>query len=149
MKKFLILFIISIFILTGCENKDEKTKSEYIAVKSNLLSATNYIENLPLDIIVSIDRIDEEQIFYKVLFQNPIENMYQMKAMVVHNYNNQDVFPSIGVFDETKDLLLDDETNSLELHGTIASVKNISELDLKLKVWIEYQNDDGEKRNIY
>ena len=41
------------------------------------------------------------------------------------------------------------EKNKLELSGTIETTKNISNLKLNLKVWIEYQNDAGEKKEIY
>ena len=139
-----------LFVFTGCENKEEQAKSEYIAAKSNLLSMNNYMEEFPLEIIVSIDRVEEEKINYKVVFQNPKENMHQIKAMVVHNYNNEDIFPSVGLFDESQELLVEQDTlNKLELKGTIESIKNISKLDLQLKVWLEYIDDNGEKKNIY
>ena len=76
--------------------------------------------------------------------------MHNIKAMVVHNYNNEDIFPSIGVFDETRELLTTSENNaSIKLNGEIKTSKNISKLNLKLKVWIEYTNNDGEKKDIY
>lgn len=149
MKKIYLLFI-ALFFITGCENKEEERKSEYIAVKSNLLSATDYEEDLPLEIIVSLDRVEEEKINYKVVFQNPEENMHHIKAMIVHNYHNEDVFPSVGVFDEVQELLVEgEESKSLELHGTFESAKNMNQLDLQLKIWIEYQDDNGKIKNIY
>ena len=139
-----------LLFLTGCESKEEKVKSEYIAIKSNLLSANNYVEELPVDIVVFIDRIGEEKIQYKVVFENPKENMHKIKAMVVHNYNDLDVFPSVGLFDETKELIVSsDDSSKFELIDTIDSVKDIDKLNLKLKVWVEYLNEDGEKKNIY
>lgn len=151
LKKTLIL-IISLLILTACENQEELTKSKYIAVKSNLLTKENYTKNedLPLDIIITLDRKQEEVVTYEVLLSNPQEDMHNIKAMVVHNYNNEDIFPSIGVFDETRELLTTSENNaSIKLNGEIKTSKNISKLNLKLKVWIEYTNNDGEKKDIY
>lgn len=149
MKKIVPFILLLLIFTTGCETKEEKAKSEYIAVKSNLLSATNYKEELPLDIIITLDRTEEEQITYQVELKKPKENMHQIKALVVHNYNNEDKYPSIGLFDDTKDLLTSTENATLNLEGTIQSAKNMSELDLQLKIWIEYTNDQNETKEVY
>ena len=97
-----------------------------------------------------VERINEETIKYKVEVVNPKENMYDVKMMVVHNCYNDDVFPSIGVFNESRNLLTDsNESNNLVLSDTIQSTEDISKLGLEIKVWIEYINDDGEKKDIY
>lgn len=151
MKKKQILVLIGLLFITGCENKEETIKNEYIAMKNQTLDEKNYQnEELPVEIITTIERIDEEAINYKVTITNPKENMYNIKAMVVHNYYTEDVFPSIGVFDQTQDLLVNtDDTSELILKDTIKTTKNISKLDLELKIWMEYTNDNGEKKDIY
>lgn len=151
MKKMYILILISLLILTGCENEEETIKNKYIAMKNQTFDENNYQnEELPLEIITTIERIDEEAINYNVVIKEPRENMHDVKAMVVHNYYNEDVFPSIGVFDEPKDLLINnDETSELILKDTIKTTKNISKLDLELKIWIQYINDNGEKKDLY
>ena len=143
--------LISLLILTGCENEEETIKNKYIAMKNQTCDENNYQnEELPLEIITTIERIDEEAINYNVVIKEPRENMHDVKAMVVHNYYNEDVFPSIGVFDEPKDLLINnDETSELILKDTIKTTKNISKLDLELKIWIQYINDNGEKKDLY
>ncbi len=157
MKRKILAMILILILLAGCENQEETIKNEYIAMKSNVLDEANYTnskEELPLDITVSIDRVGEETIDYKIIFENPKENMNQIKAMVVHNYYNEDVFPSIGVFDDPENLsVATDETskedNQLEIKGTIQTTKNLSQLNLELKIWLEYTTDDGEKKDIY
>lgn len=152
MRKVCLLLLVGFLFITGCENKEEEEKNQYIAMKSDLLENTDYTvgEDLPLDIIVSLDRLNEEEVIYKVSFENPKENLNHMKAMVVHNYYNEDTFPSIGLFDESKNLLLNqEETDIVELKDTIKTTKNISKLNLELKIWIEYVNDNGEVKDIY
>lgn len=151
MKKFLL--IILIFFLTGCTNNEETIKNEYIAMKSNLLSA-NIInetsENLPLDIMINLDRNNEELITYDVILNNPKENMYDIKAIVVHNYYSEEIFPSIGVFDTVQNLLTNtEERQEIKLTGTIETTKNISSMNLEIKLWLQYKNDSGEKKEIY
>lgn len=151
MKKNYILICLILILLTGCENQNENIKSEYIAMKNQAFSNKNYFnEQIPVEITSTIERSDAESINYKVIIDNPKENMHKIKAIVVHNYYNEDVFPSVGLFDETRELLInDDKESKLILKDTIKSTKNINDLNLQLKIWIEYINDDGEKKDIY
>ena len=149
MRKICCLILI-LFLFAGCENQEEQEKNDYIAYKNNLLSTKEYSKDLPLDIIIDIEREDEQTIDYKVTLINPKENMHKIKAMVVNNYSNEAVFPTIGLFDDKEELLPGNKDfNEVELEGTIESTKNISSLKLKLKVWIEYQSDTGEKKEVY
>ena len=149
MRKICCLILI-LFLFAGCENQEEQEKNDYIAYKNNLLSTKEYSKDLPLDIIIDIEREDEQTIDYKVTLINPKENMHKIRAMVVNNYSNEAVFPTIGLFDDKEELRPGNkDLNELELTGTIESTKNISSLKLNLKVWIEYQNDNGEKKEVY
>ena len=150
MKKVCILLIFSL-LLSGCENKEETKKNEYLAIRSATLNAKNYVsEELPVDIVTTIERINDETINYKTEITNPKENMHEVKVMLVHNYQNEDVYPTIGVFDEPKELLIDNnESSELTLTDTINTTKNISKLGLELKLLIEYTDDLGEKKDIY
>lgn len=150
MKK--ILLIILIIFLTGCTNTEEDNKSEYIALKSNLLEEeiTNTKEELPIDITVYLDRIDEEKIKYKVILDNPKENMHNIRSLVVHNYYSDEIFPSLGVFNQKKELLVDtDLEEKIELTGEIKTIKNISNMNLEIKLWLQYTDDSGEIKEIY
>ena len=151
MKKIYILLLFSLVFISGCENKEEAIKNEYIAMKNETFDEKNYTEEeLPVDIITTVERIDGEAVNYKTTITNPKENMHDVKILLVHNYYNEDIFPSIGVFDEPQELLVDNaEETKITLKDTIKTTKNISKLDLKLKVLIEYTNDNGEKKDIY
>lgn len=150
-KRYILISMIFLILTTGCENKEETIKNEYIAIKNQTFNEENYQnEDIPVEIVTTIERIDEEAINYEVEIKNPKESMHNVKAMVVHNYYNEDVFPSIGVFDEPKELLSNTEgTSKLVLKDTIKTTKNLSKLDLVLKIRIEYINDNKEKKDIY
>lgn len=152
MKKLIFLFL-SIFIIVGCDNQEEIVKNEYITIKNNLLKQQEYtsLEELPLDITIHIDREDEEVIDYEVVLEHPKENMYSIKALVIHNYYTEGVFPSIGLFDDEKKSLLQEEKtdDTISLSDKIETTKDISKLNLELKLWIEYQNEVGETKTIY
>lgn len=150
MKKICILLMFSL-LLSGCESKEEIEKNEYLAMRSATLNERNYVsEELPVDIVTTIERINDETINYKTAITNPKENMHDVKVMLVHNYQNEDVYPTIGVFDKPKELLLDsNESSELTLTDTINTTKDISKLGLELKLLIEYTDDLGEKKDIY
>ena len=146
-----LLLVLLMFSLMGCSTKNEDDKSEYIAIKSHLLEESKYTDadDLPLDIVVNIDRMDEEVVDYSVVFSNPEEDMYDIEAMVVHNYYNEDLFPTIGLFDKKGELLSDDEDSIIELKDTIKTNKNLSSIDLELKIYIKYKDKNNELKEIY
>jgi len=141
-------------MITGCnkETTDQEDKSDYLAWKSNLVEKENFseTEELNCDITVSVDRIDEEMISYTTVVSNPKEDMKSVKMMVVHNYFTEDIFPSIGIFDDTATLIAGgEEVRGISLVGYIETSKDIEELDLEMKVLIQYEDKDGKEKTIY
>lgn len=151
LKKIIIILLIFIF-MTGCkqETTDQEEKSEYLAYKSDLVDREEFSENddLPCDITISIDRVNDESVSYTTIISNAKENMNNIKMMIVHNYFTEEVFPTIGVFDKGRSLTASD-TSNITLVGYIDTTKDIKKLDLELKIWIEYTTEDGEVKDIY
>ena len=147
-----ILMVLLLFTLFGCSNttNKEEDKSEYIAIKSNLLEEKEYMlkEELPLDIEINIDRMDESKVDYSVVFSNPDENLHDIEAMVVHNYYNEDMFPTLGLFNDKGELLKDSD-EVIKLKDIINTNKNLGTIGLELKIYIKYIDDDGNKKEIY
>jgi len=144
--------LICSLLVVGCgkEQSEEDSRENYLAYKSDLVKRdefSNY-EDLVCDIAVSLERVDDEIISYTTNISNPKENMNDVKVMVVHNYFTEDVFPTIGIFDENRDLLTASEDN-ITLVGYIDSNLDIKNLGLELKIWIEYMDDDGNIKDIY
>ena len=153
MKKLLVcLTLISFFLFIGCEKDDtnQEEKNDYIAMKSNLVSKEEFddAEDMKCDISISVDRIDKETISYITYISNIKEDMNDIKVLVVHNYFTEDVFPSIGIFDEPTSLKVSDNKN-ISLVGYIDTTKDIRKLNLELKVWIQYTDNFGEVKDIY
>ena len=148
-KKIIVIYILCIFFLVGCENKEENIKNDYITMKNNVIEEEEYTkaEDLPLDIIVDINR-EEELIKYKITLKNPKETMKDIVALVVHNHYSENLFPSVGIFDEKKELLVTDKNKTIELEDTIDTTKDISKLNLELKIWIKYKNEQNEEKEV-
>ena len=118
-------------------------KSELLKVKE-----FNSSESINFDILVNVDRIDEENISYKMLLSNPKENMHDIKAILIHNYYTEDVFPSIGLFDKLRSMYKD-SNDSINLEGVIKTDKSIDNLDLVLKLYVKYLDDYGNEKSVY
>ncbi len=150
MKKIYLLLIVIVLLFTGCDNKEENVKSEYLAMKSDLLKINDfsYDDEMNCDISVNIDRVNEEKVSYKMIINNVKENMHDVKAILIHNYYTEDVFPSVGLFDDTVDLNKNSNDNII-LKGNIETDKDIDNLDLILKLYVKYLDDNGNEKDIY
>ena len=150
MKKILLVFIT--LILFGC-SKDNLSKEteEYLKIKEDLLNQQSFCnkDEIPFDLNISIDRINENEISYRAIIDKPKENMYNIKALVIHKMPTEEIFPSIGIFDETVDLIVNDNRiKGISLIGYIKTKEEINSLNLNIKTYIEYQTDEGEFKTI-
>lgn len=157
MKKLIIL-LFAVFIV-GCssvkietDNTIVEEKEDYLAIKDELNSVDKYIsdENLPCDIKISLDRINKEEISYRAIIDNPKTDMYNIKALLIHDYFTEDIFPSIGIFDEAENLIVgNEEVRGISLVGYIETTNDIDKLDLNVKLYIEYSDSEGNIQKIY
>lgn len=157
MKKLVVLIFI-IFIV-GCSNvkieqneEISKEKEDYLAIKNELNNIEEYIsdEELPCDITISVDRVNNEEISYRAIIDNPKIDMYNVRALLIHDYFTEDIFPSIGIFDKRENLLLNnEEVRGISLVGYIETTKDIEELNLNIKLYIEYTDNEGNVKEIY
>ena len=160
MKKILLVLILIISI-TACSNnvvevevddKVEDHKLEYLDKKNELLGKKEYnsLDDIPCDLVVSIDRVSEEEISYRLILDNPKVNMHDITALFVHNQFTEDIFPSIGVFDDKTKLIVDDEDlKGIELVGYIETTKEFDKLDIEFSLWLNYKDDNDEVHDIY
>ena len=152
MKRCILIMFLS-FALFGCtENKEELEKNDYLFLKQKLIEKEEFSKNedINFDLNISVDRVNDEEISYRAIIDNPKENMYNVKALVIHNHLTDEVFPSIGLFDDTVDLIIDnEEVKGVSLVGYIKTIKEIEDLNLDIKVYVEYTNEDNEVVKTY
>ena len=145
MKKLLVL--ISIFLLVGCSTKEENEKYTYLECKNDLEEQKEYDteETLDFSTYFNIKR-EEEVVNYSIVIDNPKEDMHNIKALLIHDYMNEDAFPSVGIFDEPKELLKDSK-EKIKLEGTIQTSDDIS--NVKFKLYLEYKDNDNNENKFY
>lgn len=147
MKK--IALILPLFILlVGCTNKVEENKYAYLEYKNDLLEQETFNEEEDIDFntYFNIEKENEEIVNYSITINNPTTNMYNVKALLIHDYVQDEAFPSIGILDSPVTLSKDSE-DKIELKGTIQTTDDIS--NVKFKLYLEYIDDQGEENKIY
>ena len=150
MKKGYILLFLMLVLLMGCDNHKEEVKNDYLSMKSDLLKVTDFssLEDINCDVSVFIDRIDDERVSYEMIVENPREDMNNVRALLIHNYYTEQLFPSVGIFEDAVSL----KTNSddkITLKGEIETDNDIENLNLVLKLYVKYIDNNGNEKDIY
>lgn len=119
MKKLLVLLC---FLLVGCSNS---VYDDYVKELKNSEPSSE----IPFDIEFNIDNVNENRIIYQVIIDNPKVDASNVKALVIHDAKTEDIFPSVGIVDETINL---NEQKGIILMGYINKTE-----DINFKVLIE------------
>ena len=149
MKRYLFI-IVGLLFLVGCSTKEENEKYAYLEYKNDLESQDVYDEEDSLDFDTYFNIIrnkdDNEKVDYSIVIDKPEINMYNVKALLVHDYMNEDAFPSVGIFDDPV-TLRKDSADKIKLNGTINTTADTG--NIKFKLYLEYTDDNGEENKIY
>lgn len=153
----LLVFISSVLIVVGCSKNSstnnnenvEKEKESYIKYVQELKKVTESSLDVPFDVNVTYDKLDDEEVRYQVVIDNPKENIKNIKALAVHNMHTDDIFPSIGIFDDSVDLLLESESKGVILVGYIPYEGDLDDFDCEMKVLISYEINEKEYKDYY
>ncbi len=147
MKKLLIIIPL-LFILIGCTNKEEENKIAYLEYKNELEQRDifNGEETLDFNVYFNIERVDEEITDYNLVIDTPKINMHNVKALLIHNFVNEEAYPSVGIFDSPKELQ-ENSKDKIVLNGHIQTINDIS--NTKFKLYIEYTDDNNDLNKIY
>ena len=161
-KKILIviLAILSLFLIIGCgdnnkkeekeveETKEEKEKNAYLNNVKKLQKVTKSTEELPFTVEVLYEKIESE-VRYQVIIDNPKEEIKNISALAIHDKQTDDVFPSVGIFDDKVDLIPDKKPSGVILVGYIPYNGKIDDLEVEMKVLISYTINDKKYTSYY
>ena len=155
MKKIGIVLIL-IMIICGCTNRLDENQLIYNSYVEELkeLKSTNTAKDI-VDIDIKLEKSSNDEITYRVTIDNPKEKMKQVEAFVYHDQQTEDIYSSIGVFDEKVNLIPNlkekDEKNTegIVLVGYIKTKKEIEDFHPTMKVMILYNNQENERQKIY
>lgn len=151
MKKSLLMFLLLILVC-GCSNINETEKDNYISLKKKIVNISEFtnIEEINFNIDYFVVKDDDgEKYQYSVVITPDSDDMYDVRAILVHNQMETDIFPSVGIFTEPYDLIVDDaDVRGLSLEGEIETEKEFKDLDLELRLLVQYNDANGDFHEI-
>ena len=103
-------------------------------------------ETLDFNVYFNIERVDEEITDYSLVIDTPKINMHNVKALLIHNFVNEEAYPSVGIFDSPKELQ-ENSKDKIVLNGHIQTINDIS--NTKFKLYLEYTDDNNDLNKIY
>ncbi|MDD3822039.1 MAG: hypothetical protein ACOXZW_01440 [Bacilli bacterium] len=153
-----ILFVLSICIIISgcCFNSVLPEQKNYYEMLDKLNNTTDkYQEDLPFALKIYIDKINEFELMYRVIIDSPTYELYNLSALVIHNYETEDIYPSIGVLDEKVNLVpnyIDKENNyvkGINLIGYIPFNEDISAFKGEFRILVNYDDQFGVNHELY
>ncbi len=99
MKKILII-ITCLCLLTACKTKENESEKTYNSYIEELKNVENEKVNENLTVKFIIEKLDNNYLSYNVLIDKNDLVMNEVEALLIHNKQSVNSFPSIGIFDK-------------------------------------------------
>lgn len=147
MKKILICLLL-IFFLCGCTNTSNE-KKEYLKYINELKETKTSSKTYPFNIEVKYDKITSKEIRYQVILDEVKQDISDITIIAYHNKKTEDVYPSIGIFDEKESLLKNKKPSGLILVGYIPYKGDLEDFNITMKVLVKYKIDNNEYKIHY
>lgn len=142
MKKLLII-ITCLCLLTSCKTNDNNSELIYNSYINKLQNINEEKVNKDLSINFIVEEFDEDFLNYTVLIDKNTLVMNEVEALLVHDKQSINSFPSIGIFDD-KINLNESSKKGIKLSGYVEKTSNIT-----LKLLIKYKNKEGIEEEYY
>src|SRR5690606_1665761 len=101
----------------------------------------------PFDIKITVDSLDDE-LRYTVVIDNPEKDYTEVSALVIHNLELTDSFPSVGIVDDPLNLSKEKSegfSKGIILVGYLPRGVD----DIEFKVMINFKDEDKLNRIYY
>ena len=147
MKKILILILL-IFLLCGC-TKQSAEKKEYLSYIEELKNTKSSSKEYPFNIEVKYDKITKKEVRYQVIIDEVKKDITDITMIAYHDRETEDIYPSMGIFDEKESLLKDKKPSGLILVGYIPYKGEIEDFNITMKVLVKYKINNKEYKIHY
>ena len=139
MKKIILLLTI-VLLLCSCTNK--KNNERYNELVNELKNVTSSTENIDIDIEVEVEYLKDNLKNYRILINKPDFEMKNITALAITN-EEEDMYPSIGIFDDKITLNKDSKNKGIKLSGYFERE------DIEFKVYINFTKEGKDYTYYY
>lgn len=155
MKKIGITVLV-ILLICGCTNRLDENQIIYDSYVEELkeLKKTNTTKKI-VDVDIELEKNTEDEITYRVTIDNPKVKMKEVEAFVYHNQKTDDIYPSVGIFDQKVNLIsnlkesTEENAKGIVLVGYMKTKKEIEDFHPTFKIMILYNDENNERQKIY
>ena len=145
MKKVLIIILL-IFFVCGCTSSEKKDYLNYI---DELKSVEKSSDSYPFNIEIKYDKITSKEVRYQVILDSVKKDINDITIICYHNKKTDDIYPSMGIFDEKESLKKDKKTSEIILVRYITYKGDIEDFNITMKVLVKYKIDNKEYKIHY
>ena len=139
MKKLLLL--ISILLLCACSNESIELKKYNSYIKE--LNTSENSREIPFDISIDLNKFTDKEYIYKLIIDNPKEELRDIEVLIVHDKDTNDIFPSSGIFDDKYNLIpsnINKDINNVKGIILIGYLPYEESIDITFKVLFKYKD---------
>ena len=143
------IWIILLILLTACNNNQE---SQYYKKVEQLEKINESSISIPFSIDIIVNKLTDMEFTYHVIIDNPLVDAKDMKVLVIHDVETNNIFPSIGIVDDKINLIKDKVDLDKNIVKGIALVGYLPidvNPDILFKVLIEYYDNQNNKNIVY
>lgn len=144
--KRILIFLLLIFLICGCTSSEKK---EYLGYIEELKTIKSSSKEYPFNIEIKYDKITKKEIRYQVILDNVKEDITDITMIAYHNKKTEDIYPSMGIFDDKESLLKDKKPSGLILVGYIPYKGDIDDFNITMKVLVKYKINNKEYKIHY
>ena len=150
MKKYLIVLFSFILLVCGCSKEEVDVETEtYNNYLNEIKKINKSSDDISFDVTFDYERFNDKELRYKVIIDNVREDVYDIEALAYHDKETNDIYPSIGIFDEKEKLEVGKKPSGIILYGFIKYDGDINDFKCKIKVLIKYKNKDKKNKTVY
>lgn len=145
MKKIILLIVI--LLLCGCKSTELKKYESYIKELKNNKNSSE----IPFDVSIDLIKFIDEEYMYKVTIDNPKEELKEIEAIVIHNKDTEDIFPSSGIFDDKYNLIPNDinkKSNNVKGVILIGYIPYEEDITVTFKLLVKYKDNNNKINTI-
>lgn len=130
--------------LSGCKNEESKEVIYYKDLIEELSNVDNSSNDIPINIEIKVEEMPKGILRYTVLVNRNGLVMKDVEAIIIHDKETTNVFPSLGIFEDAVTLNNDSKELGIKLTGYVEKYDKIN-----FKFLIKYKNDKGKEEKYF